>query len=92
MKKGGVTISAAETYALAFEFFPTPVLYLAPCGGNMLLSWPVYPAGFTLESSPISAPVPDWTAVSAVPGVTNNENRVLIPSSSVNQFFRLRRP
>jgi Subtilase family len=92
LKKGGATVSAAETYALAFEFFPKPVLYLTPCGGNVLLSWPVYPAGFTLESSPISAPVPDWTAMNAVPGVTNNENRVLIPSSGVNQFFRLRRP
>jgi hypothetical protein len=88
---GGRNISNAETYALAFEFFTAPALTLAHSAGNIMLSWPVYPAGFELESTPSLAPPISWTTVSTAQVIANNQNSVIISSSSGNQFFRLSR-
>jgi hypothetical protein len=88
---GGRNISNAETYALAFEFFTAPALTLARSGSNIVLAWPVYPAGFALESTPaLTSPI-TWTTVGTTPVIANNQNSVTIDSSSGNQFFRLSR-
>jgi hypothetical protein len=90
VKTGGVSVSNAETYALAFEFFAMP-LTIKKSGTNVLLTWPIYPDGFALESTP-SLTSPTWTTVSASPTIVNNQNQVTLPSTSPAQFFRLRRP
>jgi hypothetical protein len=90
LKNGGVTVSPDETYALAFEFFTMP-LNLTVAGGNVVMTWPIYPAGFMLESSPVVGSNISWTGVNIAPAVTKNQNSVtVIPSGS--QFFRLWRP
>ncbi|HEX4645332.1 MAG TPA: S8 family serine peptidase [Verrucomicrobiae bacterium] len=97
LKRGGIPspngpdVTSSETYALAFEFFSAPVLALAHSGGNIVLTWPVYPAGFALESTPSLTPPTSWTPASATPVIANNQNSVTISSSSGNQFFRLSR-
>lgn len=88
---GGRNISNTETYALAFEFFTAPALTLEHSGSNITLAWPVYPAGFALESTPSLASPITWSPVSATPVIANNQNSVTINSSSGNQFFRLSR-
>lgn len=90
LKNGGATISPNETYALAFEFFAVP-LNLTLSAGNAVLTWPVYPDGFVLESSPGVGSAVNWSGVNIAPVVTNNENSVTVNSSG-SQFFRLWRP
>ncbi|HUZ06879.1 MAG TPA: S8 family serine peptidase [Candidatus Paceibacterota bacterium] len=93
LKNGGTdTVSDAETYALAWEFFSEP-LQIAQVETNAALSWPVYPAGFTLESATNLASPAVWTTNNIPPPVvTNNQNYILLDETNVNRFFRLRRP
>jgi Subtilase family len=91
LKHGGNnTVSSGETYALAFEFFSLP-LKVTPSGGNVVLTWPVYPAGFVVESTPGLTPPIVWSTVSATPIVTNKQNRLTL-GVNASQYFRLRRP
>jgi len=90
LKNGGATVSPDETYALAFEFFTMP-LNLTLSAGNIVVTWPVYPDGFVLESSPGVGSGVNWSGVNIPSVVTNNENSVTVNSSG-SQFFRLWRP
>lgn len=91
LKTGGVTTSASEAYALAFEFFSLP-LTLTKSGTNGVVTWPIYPTGFRLESTTnLVAPVL-WDTNNPEPMVTNNQNLVTLGLTNANQFFRLRRP
>jgi hypothetical protein len=90
LKNGGATVSPDETYALAFEFFTMP-LNLTLSAGNVVVTWPVYPDGFVLESSPGVGSGVNWSGVNIPSVVTNNENSVTVNSTG-SQFFRLWRP
>jgi hypothetical protein len=91
LKHGGNnTVSSSETYALAFEFFSTSLI-ASQSGTNVVLAWPVYPAGFVVETAAGIAPPVAWSTLIATPIVTNNQNRVTL-GVSTGQFFRLRRP
>ena len=88
---GGKRITNTETYALAFEFF-SPSLNIAPSDTNVVLTWPIYPDGFILESTTnLSSPVV-WSTNNPAPSLTNSQNRVAAGNADGNQFFRLRRP
>jgi hypothetical protein len=95
LKRGGTTVTAGETYALAWEFF-SPSLQIAGSETNATLTWPVYPAGFLVESTASLTPPAVWTTDGISPSaVTNNQNYILlnaVPQGGTNQFFRLRRP
>jgi hypothetical protein len=52
-------VSAGETYALAFEFFSLP-LNAPESGTNIVLQWPIYPAGFVLQAATNLAPPVVW--------------------------------
>ena len=84
-------ITNGEIYALAWEFFTMP-LHITPSGQNIVLSWPVYPAGFILQSATNLVPPITWATVGTVPAITNEENRVTVNIATGNQFFRLKRP
>ena len=91
-KAGGLGIvSAAETYALAWEFF-SESLNVVKSGGNVSISWPVYPDGFVLETATNLVPSVAWSANNPAPAVTNNQNVVLLGATNLAQFFRLQRP
>jgi hypothetical protein len=91
-KSGGATVSINETYALAFEFFSQP-LNVVKSGTNIVLKWPVYPAGFVIQSTTNLAPPAVWNTLSKlVTTVTNNQNYVVLNVTNGCQFFRLRRP
>jgi hypothetical protein len=87
---GGLAVSANETYALAFEFFTMP-LTLGLAGTNAILTWPVYPTGFVLQSAPTLSST-TWAPVSEIPVVSNNQNLTVVPLAAQSQFFRLARP
>ena len=92
-KNGGGEISANETYALAFEFFNI-ALTISQTNSNAVLTWPLVPTGFQLESTTNLDPLITWAAVTNTVSVdTNlNENEVMVPLTGGNQFFRLQRP
>lgn len=91
LKHGGLnTVSPGETYALAFEFFTVP-LEIAKSGGHAVLTWPIYPSGFVLESATnLNSAV--WSQVSAGVTVTNRQNVVGVDTGTRARFFRLSRP
>jgi hypothetical protein len=91
LKKGGSYVSASETYALAFEFFLMS-LSSTQSGPGLVLRWPVYPAGFVLETAADMTASVLWSANTAVPVVTNNQNSVALSATNGSQYFRLRRP
>jgi hypothetical protein len=90
VKTAANTVTASETYALAFEFFSMK-LSVTQSGGNLVFSWPVYPAGFWLETAPTLNST-SWTESGVTPIVTNYHNVVTISAASGNQVFRLVRP
>jgi hypothetical protein len=92
IKNGGAMISATEPYALAFEFFSTPLNVSASAAGTVL-TWPVYPAGFTLQTATSLTSPPEWISLTnPAPVVTNGQNCVVLPASAgVSQIFRLSR-
>ena len=92
VKCGGSTVSAAEPYALAFEFFSLP-LKVVTSGTNLVLNWPVYPTGFVIESTANILTGAAWHSLSnLVVTVTNGQNYALLSVTNVNLTFRLMRP
>jgi hypothetical protein len=83
-------VSAGETYALAFEFFNMN-LNIALTNTSAVISWPVAPTGFLLQSTTSLSPT-SWSTVSASVSVDtdSSQNTVSVPLGSANQFFRLR--
>jgi len=90
-KAGGSFVSSSETYALAFDFFSMP-LGVARSGINVVLQWPLYPAGFVLESAANLDPPVSWDTNGPAPVVTDNQNSVIVGVTNTSQFFRLWRP
>jgi hypothetical protein len=90
-KAGGSFVSSNETYALAFEFFSMP-LGIVISGTNVVLQWPLYPAGFVLESATNLNPPVSWNTNGPASVVTNNQNSVVMGITNTSQFFRLWRP
>lgn len=93
-KAGGIGIvSTAEPYALAWEI-ASDLLTVEKFGTRVALSWPIYPAGFALASTPNLTPPVIWSTNDIPsPVVTNGQNVVWIDvTSSSAQFFRLQSP
>ena len=91
-KHGGTdVVSDAETYALAFEFY-SQTLSLDRSGTDAVLAWPVYPAGFVVETTTNLAPANWLTFTDATAIVINQQNQMLLNPTNAGQFFRLRLP
>jgi hypothetical protein len=92
LKNGGLNpASNTETYALAFEFFSLS-LKVTQAGTNVLLTWPIYPTGFTLNTTTSLTPPIAWNALNTTSTATNGQNQVTWGVSNTSQFFRLQRP
>jgi hypothetical protein len=87
---GNGRITNDETYALAWEFFAMP-LHITPTGTNVVLTWPIYPTGFILESTASLSPA-NWSTNLPAPLVNNGTNQVTVSTANSATFFRLRRP
>ncbi len=92
-KAGGLNIvSAAEPYALAWEFAPLPTLTITNSGTNVALTWSVYPAGFLVESETNLLSSAWSTNNLAAPIFTNGLNNLPLNATNAARFFRLRAP
>jgi hypothetical protein len=67
-------------------------LDIARSGTNVVLQWPLYPAGFVLESATNLNPPVSWSTNNPAPAVTNSQNCVTLGATNGSQFFRLWRP
>ncbi|HEY0549957.1 MAG TPA: LamG domain-containing protein, partial [Verrucomicrobiae bacterium] len=66
-------------------------LSVSRTNGTLIISWPVYPGGFRLEtSSNLTAPV--WQAVTNTPIISNDQNTITVPLAEFFAAFRLARP
>jgi hypothetical protein len=84
-------VSAAEPYAIAWEFFSAS-LNGAKSGADLMIWWPVYPDGFVLQTATNLVPPVAWDTNNPAPTVTNNQNVIQLNATNANQFFRLWRP
>lgn len=86
-------VSNDELYALAFDF-SFQRLSVAESSGTVAISWPLYPAGYALESSDLLAPAGVWGLVDlpVVVDTNLNANVLMLPAPGGNRFFRLRSP
>ena len=93
-KAGGTNgVSPAEAYALAFAFTPAPALNINTVGDHLELTWPVYPAGFGVQSAAVPAPGFAWpTNVLLAATVTNQQNLLRLNPTNAPRFFRLVSP
>lgn len=91
LKKGGVGSNGTESYALAFESFALS-LTIQKSDTNIVVSWPLAPTGFQLQSTTTLNPPVSWTTVPNATVFTNNQNQVTLPPIETAQFFRLVRP
>jgi len=94
--KSGVNgfVTGSETYALAWEFFCESA-NVTKSGTNVIVSWPVYPDGFVVESTINLSPPQTWSTAGIPAAVITNNQKVVtinISPTVTNQFFRLRRP
>ena len=87
---GSKSITPSETYAVTFEAF-TIGLSVSRQGNNVVISWPLYPNGFTLESTPSLSPPITWTAAPATSVISNNSYQVTVNSLGNMSYYRLRR-
>jgi len=93
-KAGGASeVTTAEPYALAFEFFAMP-LSITGSGTNVTLAWPVYPAGFGVESTTNLPEAGGWNTNYPAPVVNGalGLNQLVLPETNGVAFFRLHRP
>lgn len=88
---GSGIVSAAEPYAIAFAF-TSPALTVAGSGTSVLITWPIYPAGFRVEAT-TDLSAPGWSINNLpVPTFTNNMNSLSLNATDASRFFRLRQP
>ncbi len=87
------SVSNSDTYALAFEFFNLSMSILQS-NNNVVITWPLAPTGFELQSTTNLSPPTSWSPVAQPVAVDTNlfENVVVVPLTGANQFFRLQRP
>ncbi|HEY3914524.1 MAG TPA: hypothetical protein VGN61_08565, partial [Verrucomicrobiae bacterium] len=89
---GGLqSVSASETYALAYQFFPitAPTLTITPSPTNTVITWPSSPTVFILQQTgSLTAPV-SWSDVTNTEWITNGTEWVSVNASAGNSFYRL---
>ena len=92
LNAGGSTIpSTSETYALAWAF-TAPKLTVTKSGGNVILSWPAYPAGLEVVSTTDLTSSSWSTSGLPLPSFANGTNSITVPATASAQFFRLYEP
>ena len=95
-KAGGIPVaqivSAAEPYALAWSFV-SPTLAITQSGGVTAITWPVYPAGFSIAAATNLASPISWSTTGLPASViTNGQNYLWLNATNPMQFFRLSSP
>jgi uncharacterized repeat protein (TIGR03803 family) len=94
-KGGGVVapssggLRAGTVFSFSLAAFSSPQLTITPSAASVVLTWPTNATGFALQSTTDLAPPILWNSNSPLPLVVNGQNTVTIPSSGIQQFYRL---
>lgn len=75
----------------AFEFNP-PVLSIARAAGNVVLSWPAYDTGYTLEAKTNLNSSINWSNVAGTLSIVSGQFTITNSATTGNKFYRLRSP
>jgi hypothetical protein len=75
--------------ANSIDVVNVPSVGMLNFGTSLLISWPVSPSGFVLETSDSLLPG-TWSPASGAPLQFNGQNLQSVPLTGTNQFFRLR--
>jgi uncharacterized repeat protein (TIGR03803 family) len=68
---------------------PPPLLAITSSGTNIVLTWPTYAPGVTLQSTTNLIPPMVWNTNLPAPVVVNGQNTVTNAMSGTQQFYRL---
>ena len=80
----------AGGYVYVSQSIPTPVLKLTPAtNSNLLLSWTIPSMPFVLQQN-TDLTTTNWTDVPTLPAAVNLECQVTVPSSTSQNFYRLK--
>jgi hypothetical protein len=83
--------NGANNTATLVSTVSLPMLSVNRMGTNVILAWPSAATGFQLQSL-TNLTLANWSLVTNVPVITNNQFSVTRPLQTNNQHFRLRRP
>jgi uncharacterized repeat protein (TIGR03803 family) len=86
---GNSGVGTVFSLSLGSVSAPAPTLTIVPSGTNVVLTWPVNAAGFTLQSATNLVSPVIWTNVSPAAVVVNGQNAVTNPISGTQKFYRL---
>jgi hypothetical protein len=75
--------------SVAFTTPPGPPIELKSAGTNLVVSWPVFFAGFSVQTATNLTPPFAWGTLTNAPLVISNRNTVTLPAASGTKFFRL---
>jgi formylglycine-generating enzyme required for sulfatase activity len=64
------------------------ILWIAPAGNQVVLSWPAWASNYVLQSTTNFLPAA-WSNVTNVPVIVNGRDTVTNPVSGTQQFYRL---
>ena len=79
-----------DTSGHGHGFLATPErLSIASAGTNVLISWPVAPVTFQLESTPSLGGTISWSPVAQAAATNGSIVSVLVPDSPGAAYFRL---
>lgn len=91
--QGGTNIFAAtnlsdQTFQISL---PPAALQISNSGTNLILSWPSPPGGFVLQQIS-DLTTTNWAAATNALITNNFQNKIILPPSATNQFYRLKYP
>ncbi len=88
---GGTSTNAQVTVEnLAFSISSPPSLQAQTGNGNLILSWPLSAANFSLQTTTNLADPNSWVTLTNVPAIVNLQNAITNPVSGGLQFYRLK--
>ena len=87
--ESGGSSDYGTVFSLSLVSASRPQLTILASGADVILTWPVNAAGFTLQSTTNLLSPGVWNAVSPEPVVVNGENTVTNVISGTQKFYRL---
>jgi uncharacterized repeat protein (TIGR03803 family) len=85
----GGDFGSGTIFSLSLPAVIAPQLTIVLSGGDIILTWPATPAGFTLQSTTNLAPPAVWSASPLGAALFNGQNTVTNLTPGTQQFYRL---
>lgn len=90
-KGQGLAIDDLVFWASAPQAIPPAQLSIRQSGTNAVLFWPASLSGYTVQGNANLSQTNAWSQITQPVTLTNGENSVVVPISSADQFYRLKK-